>query len=68
MIVEKFDGGIALKSEYGEGSTFTFVVALEELSEEGKSGESRCKNPRSTKYPKLKQTYIVEIIPKERNA
>ena len=32
MIVEKFDGGIALKSERGEGSTFTFVVALDKLS------------------------------------
>lgn len=57
LIVENFDGGIALKSEVGKGTTFTFVVALEEVCEEENVGESRCRNPLLVKYPKLKQAY-----------
>ena len=45
MIVENFNGGIALKSEIGKGSTFTFVIALNELCDDEDVGESRCRNP-----------------------
>lgn len=62
MIVEKFGGGIALESKKDSGSTFTFVVALEELCEEENVGESRCRNPINIRYPRLKKTYKVDIV------
>jgi len=62
MIVENFGGGIALESKKDSGSTFTFVVALEELCEEENVGESRCRNPLNIKYPRLKKTYKVDIV------
>ena len=62
MIVENFGGSIALKSVVGQGSTFTFVVALEELCDEDDIGESRCKNPLNMRYPKQQHTYNVDRI------
>lgn len=50
MIIENFDGGIALESELGKGSSFTFVIPLEEFCEEDYVGESRCKSPHARKY------------------
>ena len=61
MIVENFDGGIALKSEIGKGSAFTFVIALEEPCDEEHVGESRLRNPLAIKYPRLKHTYKVDL-------
>ena len=33
QIVEKFEGEIFLSSEYGKGSTFTFIILLEDIEE-----------------------------------
>ena len=65
MIAENFEGAIALRSSQDEkdhGTTFTFVIALEELAEEenGEDG-SRCKNPTIYNYPKIKHIYKVTV-------
>ena len=53
QIVQQFGGDISFESQWGRGSSFTFVMALEK---ETKSLDkiSRNKNPKIKSYPKIK--------------
>jgi len=44
MIVEQFGGSIVCKSEWGHGSTFTFIIAMSELIGQ-EITVKRCLNP-----------------------
>jgi len=53
-IAEQFGGGIELKSKFGEGSTFTFRVNLEEPDHVGMQGQGEEENQEvRVNHPKL---------------
>lgn len=59
MIVEKFGGNINLKSEVGRGSSFTFVIALEKITNTH-SKIKRCLNP----VQRFHQKFLLKIVVK----
>lgn len=59
MIVEKFGGNIGLKSEVKVGSQFTFVIALEKLTNT-ENKINRIRNPKSRSHPR----FALEVLAK----
>ena len=54
MICQQFGGDIFCFSEWGKGTTFTFLIALDELLEENTEKETRIRNPTFKYYAKIK--------------
>jgi len=53
-ICQAFGGDIFCESEWEKGTTFTILIALDELNKANKSSEHRIKNPSLKKYGKIK--------------
>ena len=53
MICQQFGGDIFCSSEWGKGTTFTFLIALDELIENSINKEERIRNPKIKNYAKL---------------
>ena len=53
-ICQAFGGDIFCESEWEKGTTFTILIALDELNKANKNSENRIKNPSLKKYAKLK--------------
>ena len=52
MIVEEFGGVITCKSKWGEGTSFIFLIALDN-NVDAKEQDSRCRNPIRKVYQKF---------------
>ena len=53
MICNQFGGDIFCSSEWGKGTTFTFLIALDELMENSSDRDQRIINPQIKNYAKL---------------
>jgi len=54
MIVEQFGGLITCKSEWGKGTTFIFLIALDDSEDSSQEKDFRCRNPIKKVYQKIK--------------
>ena len=54
MIVEQFGGLITCKSEWGEGTSFIFLIALDDGEDSAHEKDFRCRNPILKVYQKIK--------------
>ena len=53
MICNQFGGDIFCSSEWGKGTIFTFLIALDEMIENSSDKEQRIRNPNIKNYAKL---------------
>ena len=53
QIVQEFGGDIDFVSKWQVGTTFTFVIALDQQNQDSKHQIQRIKNPENKSYPKL---------------
>ena len=54
MIVEQFGGLITCKSVWGEGTSFIFLIALDDSEDSSQEKDFRCRNPIKKVYQKIK--------------
>jgi hypothetical protein len=54
MIVEQFGGLITCKSEWGEGTSFIFLIALDDGEDSAHEKDFRCRNPILKVYQKIR--------------
>ncbi len=54
MIVEQFGGLITCKSVWGEGTSFIFLIALDDSEDSAHKKDFRCRNPIKKIYQKIK--------------
>jgi hypothetical protein len=54
MIVEQFGGLITCKSKWGEGTSFIFLIALDDSEDSSQEKDFRCRNPIKKVYQKIK--------------
>jgi signal transduction histidine kinase len=52
-ICQAFGGDIFCESEWEKGTTFTFLIALDELNKSMSNPDNRTRNPNSKKYAKI---------------
>ena len=54
MIVEQFGGLITCKSKWGQGTSFIFLIALDNSEDTAKEANLRCRNPIKKVYMSIK--------------
>ena len=54
MIVEHFGGMITCKSKWGEGTSFIFLIALDDSEDTSEESNLRCNYPIKKFYMKIK--------------
>ena len=52
-ICQAFGGDIFCESEWEKGTTFTFLIALDELNKSTSNPDNRTRNPNLKKYAKI---------------
>ena len=52
-ICQAFGGDIFCESEWDKGTTFTFLIALDELNKSTSNPDNRTRNPNLKKYAKI---------------